>query len=62
MDSKVCIICNTEKSFHSFYNKYRECKQFNIKRSLKSYYENRNKTSNQQKNCYEKIRDKLLQK
>ena len=40
MDSKVCVVCNIEKSFDSFYNKYRECKQCNIKRSMKRYYEN----------------------
>ena len=40
MESKVCVICNTEKSIDGFHNKYRECKQCNIKRSLKRYYEN----------------------
>ena len=37
MDSKICVICNTEKTIDNFYNKYRECKQCNIKISLKSY-------------------------
>ena len=46
MDSKVCVICNTEKSFVNFYNKDRECKQCNIKRSMKRYYENKDKLSN----------------
>ena len=47
MDSKVCVVCNTEKSFDNFYNKYREGKQCNIKRTMKRYYENTYKLSNQ---------------
>ena len=35
MDSKVCVFCNTEKSIDISYNKYRECKQCIIKRSMK---------------------------
>ena len=49
MESKVCVICNTEKSNDNFYKKYRECKQCDIKRSLKRYYENKDKLSNQRK-------------
>ena len=62
MDSKVCVVCKIEKSIDNFYNKYRECKQCNIKRSTKRYYENKDKISNQQKIYYEKSRDNLLQK
>ena len=62
MGIKICVVCNTEKSFDIFYNKYRECKQFNIKRSLKRYYENNDKISSQRKIHCEKNRDKLLQK
>ena len=62
MESKVCVVCNTEKSFDKFYNKYRECKPCNIKRSLKRYFENTDKISNQQKNYFEKNRDVLLAK
>ena len=29
MDSKVCVVCNIDKSNDNFYNKYRECKQCN---------------------------------
>ena len=61
MDSKVCVICNTEKSIDNFYNKYRECKQYSLKRNLKRYNENNDKISNQQKLYYEK-KDKPLQK
>ena len=31
MQSKVCVICNTEKNIDKCDNKYRECKQCNIK-------------------------------
>ena len=33
MVSKVCVVCNTEKSIDKFYNNYRECELCNIKRS-----------------------------
>ena len=49
METKFCVICKTEKSIEKFYNNYRECKQCNIKRSMKRYYENKNKISNQPK-------------
>ena len=62
MDSKICVVRNTEKSIDNFYNKYRECKQCTIKRSTRRYYENKDKTSMQQKIYLEKNRDKLLQK
>ena len=62
MNSKVCVVCKIEKSFIKFYNKYRECKQCNIKRSTRRYYENKDKKSMQQKIYYEQNRDKLLQK
>ena len=54
MDSKVCVVCNIEKSIENFYNKYRECKQCNIQRRMKYYYENKDKLSNQRKLYYEK--------
>ena len=62
MDSEVCVVCNNEKSIDNFYNKYRECKQCNIKRSMKRYYENKDKLSNQRKLYYEKNRHLLLAK
>ena len=62
MDRKICVICNIEKSIDNYYNKYRECKQCNIKRSMKRYNENKDKLSNQRKLYYEKNRDVLLAK
>ena len=60
MDSKICVVCNIEKSIDNYYNKYRECKQCNIKRSMKRYNENKEKISNQQKLYYEKNKVILL--
>ena len=54
MNSKICVVCNIEKSIENFYSKHRECKQCNIKRSRKRYNENKDKISNQQKIYYEK--------
>ena len=62
MDNKICVVCNIEKSIDNFYNKYRKCKQFNIRRSKKRYYENKDKLSNQRKIYYEKNRHVLLAK
>ena len=60
METKVCVVCNTEKSIDNFYNKYRECKPCNIKRSTRRYSENKDKISNQHNLYYEKNRDVLL--
>ena len=62
MDNKICVVCNIEKSIDNYYNKYRECKQCNIKRSMKRYNENKDKLSNQRKLYYEKNRETLLVK
>ena len=62
MENKVCIICNIEKSFDNFYNKYRERRLCNIDRSLGRYYENKDKLSNQRKIYYEKNRECYLQR
>ena len=62
MGSKVCVVCKTEKSIDKFYNKYRECKACNIQRSMKRYFENKDKLSNQRKLYYKKNRDMLLAK
>ena len=62
MERKICTHCNIEKNIEGFYNKYTECKICNSKISLKRYYENKDKISNQKKLYYEKNREKLLQK
>ena len=54
MESKFCTKCNIGEHINNFYEKYTECKDCNIKRSLKRYYENKDKISNQQKIYYEK--------
>ena len=61
MDSKVYIVCKIEKSIAKMYNKHRECKPCNIKRSMKDYYENKDKLSNQRKIYCEKIEMCYLQ-
>ena len=62
METRVCVICKTEKDIDNFYNKYRECKPCNFKRSTRRYYENKDKITNQQKLYYERNRDELLVK
>ena len=62
MDRKICVVCNIEKSIDDYYNKYRECKRRNIKRSMKRYNENKDKLSNQRKLYYERNRGMLLAK
>ena len=61
MDSKICVVCNIGKIIDNFYNKYRECKPCNIKRSTRRYFENKDKISNQHKLYYEKIEMSYLQ-
>ena len=60
MDTKICTICTFEKDINNFYKKYTECIDCNRARGLKRYYENKDKTSNQQKVYYEKNREKIL--
>ena len=60
METKVCVVCNTEKSIDNFHNKYRECKPCNIKRSTRRYFENKDIISTQHKLYYEENRDDLL--
>ena len=57
MDSKICVVYSD-----NFYNKYRECKPCNIQRSMKRYYENKDKLSGQRKIYHEDNRDMLLSK
>ena len=49
MDRKTCSISDIEKHIGDFYNEYTECKDCYIKSSLKRYYENKDKLSNQRK-------------
>ena len=53
---------NIEKHINKFNKKYSECKDCNIKRGVKRYFDTKDKISIQQKIYYEKNRDKLLQK
>ena len=62
MDSRVYVVCSTEKSSDKFYNKYRECKPSIFQRCMKRYYENKDKLSDQRKLDYEKNREVLLAK
>ena len=62
MENKICTVSKIEKHINNFYRKYSECKDCNIKRGVKRYYNNKEKISFQQKIYYEKNRDKLLQK
>ena len=48
-------MCKTEKQNNTFHKRYSECKDCNIKRGVKRYYDNKDKTSNQQKNFMKKI-------
>ena len=50
------------KNINNFYKKYSECRDCNIKRGVKRYFDNKDEISIQQKVYYEKNRDKLLQK
>ena len=54
MDNKICTVCNIEKHINNFYKKYSECKDCNIKRCGKRYYNNKDNLSIQQKLYYEK--------
>ena len=62
MDKKTCTVCNIETFILNFHKIYSECKDCNIKRGVKRYFDNEDKISLQQKVYYEKKRDKLLQK
>ena len=54
MGTKICVVCNTEKSIDKFYNKYRKCKPCKFERSLRRYYENKDKLSDQRKIYFKK--------
>ena len=50
MENKTCTVCNIEKHINNFYKKYSECKECNIRRGVKRYFDNKDKISVQQKN------------
>ena len=54
---KVCVVCDTEKSIDNFYNRYRECKQCNIKRLLKRYYDNKDRMLQKRRDKYACVKD-----
>ena len=63
MEIKICTVCKIEKQINKFYKKYSECKDCNIRRGVKRYYDDKDKISMQQKNIMkQKNKDKLLQK
>ena len=62
MGNKFCTVCNIEKHINNFYKKSSDCKDCNIKRGVKRYYNIKDKISIQQKLFYEKNREKLLDK
>ena len=61
MESKIYVICNTEKKLIIFTTN-KENVKCNNKGRLNTYYEKKYKISDQQKIYYEKNRDKLSQK
>ena len=62
MESKTFTQCNIEKYINNSNKKQSECKDCNIKRGVKRYFDDKDKISIQQKIYYQKNRDKLLQK
>ena len=62
MEGKICTRCNVEKNIEDFHNKYTEWKTCNSNRSLKLYYEIKDKLSNERQIFFEKNRDVLLAK
>ena len=61
-ESKVCVVCNSEKSNDSFNNKYEECKPCNIETKLRRYYDNKDKYSYQRKIYFQRNSDVLIGK
>ena len=55
-------MCNIEKPINNFHKRFSERKDCNIKRGVKRYYDNKDKTSIEQNFSYEKNRDILLEK
>ena len=49
MEIKTCGMCIFKKHIEEFYNKFTECKNCNSIGSLKRYYDDKDKLSNQRK-------------
>ena len=49
VDIKTCTVCNNEKHINTFYKKYSECKDCNIKRGVKRYFDKKDEISIQKK-------------
>ena len=43
MDKKTCTVCNIEKRINNFYKRCSAYKDCNIKRGVKSYFDNKDK-------------------
>ena len=54
METKTCPVYNIEKYIKNFHKKYSKCKDCNIKRGVKGYFDNKDEISIQQKLYYEK--------
>ena len=54
MENKTRTVFNIEKHINNFYKRYSECKDCNIKRGVKRYYDKKDKISTQQKFYSEK--------
>ena len=60
METITCTRCDNEKHINNFYIKYSKRKDCIRTRAIKRYYNNKDKTSNQQAIFYEKNRDEIL--
>ena len=54
---KTCVACNTERSIYIFHNKHTECKQCNIRRVSKRYYDNKGRILQKQRVNYARFKD-----
>ena len=54
---KICVSCNAEKIIENFNRKYCECKECNIKRVLKRYYNIKDETMQKRRDKYARFKD-----
>ena len=62
MVGKICTMFKIEKLIKIFHKSYTECKKLDSIGSLRRYYENKDKYSNQRKLKFEKTKNRILQK